>query len=170
MTKCRYCTILALCMISARNATKSTENAFINDIQQALPSFWVFIFQECQSCESEVLVWVFPNHSCQNNCSVGPETSIPEIEKLKAQLPFLREDFSVPRLDSQDRGKEKFSQGKGRGRELFYWGYICFMPYRYIFSTSQTSWPQPKVYEIMILVIWKPWGYSLRSKITQSWD
>ena len=26
----------------------------------------------------------------QNKCSVGPETSIPEIEKLKAQLPFLR--------------------------------------------------------------------------------
>ena len=24
-------------------------------------------------------------------------------------------------------------------------------------STSQTSWPQPKVYEIIILKIWKPW-------------
>ena len=32
--------------------------------------------------------------------SVGPETSIPEIENLKAQLPFPREDFSFPRSDS----------------------------------------------------------------------
>ena len=29
----------------------------------------------------------------KNSCSVGPETSVPEIEKLKAQLPFLREAF-----------------------------------------------------------------------------
>ena len=35
-----------------------------------------------------------------NKCSVGLETSIPEIEKLKAQLPFPREDFSFPRSDS----------------------------------------------------------------------
>ena len=28
-----------------------------------------FIFQECQSYESEVLVWVFPNHSCQKSLS-----------------------------------------------------------------------------------------------------
>ena len=106
----------------------------------------------------------------QNKCSVGLETSIPEIEKLKAQLPFLREDFSFPRLDSPDRGKEKSSWGKGRGRELFYRGYTCFMPYRYIFSTSQTSWPQPKVYEIIILKIWKPWEYGSRSKIKKICD
>ena len=36
----------------------------------------------------------------ENKCSVGPETSIPEIEKLKAQLPFPREDFSFPRSDA----------------------------------------------------------------------
>ena len=35
-----------------------------------------------------------------NKCSVGLETSIPEIEKLKAQLPFPRGDFSFPRSDS----------------------------------------------------------------------
>ena len=35
----------------------------------------------------------------ENKCSVGPETSTPEIEKFKAKLPFLREDFSFPRLD-----------------------------------------------------------------------
>ena len=59
--------------VQYRHFTKSTEiavigviiNGFINNIQQALPSFWVFIFQEYQSCESEVLVWVFPSHSCQ---------------------------------------------------------------------------------------------------------
>ena len=52
----------------------------------------------------------------QNKCSVGLETSIPEIEKLKAQLPFPREDFSfsrpsVARSNSSDRGKEKSSEG-----------------------------------------------------------
>ena len=35
-----------------------------------------------------------------NKCSVCPETSIPEIENLKAQLPFPREDYSFPRSDS----------------------------------------------------------------------
>ena len=29
-------------------------------------------------------------HAPWNKCSVGPETSIPEIEKLKAKLPFPR--------------------------------------------------------------------------------
>ena len=51
----------------------------------------------------------------RNKCSLGLETSIPEIEKLKARLPFPREDFSLPRSDSSDRGKEKSSRGKGRG-------------------------------------------------------
>ena len=32
----------------------------------------------------------------QNKGPVGPETSIPEIEELKAQFPFPREDFSFP--------------------------------------------------------------------------
>ena len=39
-----------------------------------------------------------------NECSVGLETSIPEIEKLKAQLPFLREEFSFPRSDRAKQG------------------------------------------------------------------
>ena len=58
--------------------------------------------------------------SFKNKCSVGPETSILEIEKLKAQLPFPREDFSNRRSDSPDGGKEKCSEGKGRDQELFY--------------------------------------------------
>ena len=39
----------------------------------------------------------------RNKCSVGPETSILGIEKLKAQLPFPKKDFSFPRLDSYDK-------------------------------------------------------------------
>ena len=42
---------------------------------------------------------LFPSYY-QIKCSVGPATSISEIEKLKAQLPFPREDFSFPRSDS----------------------------------------------------------------------
>ena len=30
-----------------------------------------------------------------NKCSVGGETSMPEIEKLKAQLPPMRKNFSI---------------------------------------------------------------------------
>ena len=101
----------------------------------------------------------------RNKCSVGPETSI--SPSGKGQGPT---SFSERGLFFSEIGKEQSSRGKGNGRDLFNRGYTCFMPYRYIFSTSQTSWPQPKVYEIMILVIWKPWGYSLRSKITQFWD
>ena len=41
-----------------------------------------------------------------NKCSGGPETSMAEIEKVKAILPFQREDFSFPKSDSQDRGKK----------------------------------------------------------------
>ena len=37
-----------------------------------------------------------------NKCSVGPETNIPEIEKLKDQLPFPKEKFSFSRSDSPD--------------------------------------------------------------------
>ena len=55
----------------------------------------------------------------ENKVSVEPETSIPEIEKLKAQLPSPREDLSFLMSDSPDQGEEKSSQGKGRGRELF---------------------------------------------------
>ena len=54
-----------------------------------------------------------------NKCSGRPEISVAEIEKLKAILPFQREDFSFPKSDSPDQGKEKSSNGKGRGRELF---------------------------------------------------
>ena len=38
----------------------------------------------------------------RNKCSVGSETSIPEIEKLKVQLPFPREDFPFPRSGMSD--------------------------------------------------------------------
>ena len=63
------------------------------------------------------MYWVW--QMSQNKCSLGPETSMTEIEKLKAQLPFPREDLSFLMSDSPDQGEEKSSQGKGRGRELF---------------------------------------------------
>ena len=43
----------------------------------------------------------------ENKCSVGPETSIPEIEKLMAKLLFPREDFSFPRSDSCQTEEKK---------------------------------------------------------------
>ena len=42
-----------------------------------------------------------------DKCSVGPEISITEIEKLKAQLPFPRENFSFPRSDSCQTHRSK---------------------------------------------------------------
>ena len=50
-------------------------------------------------------------HWQQNRFSLGPETSIPKIEKLKAQLPFQREDFSFPRLDSCQTERMVFQEG-----------------------------------------------------------
>ena len=65
-----------------------------------------------QNSETKVIFF----QCIQNKCSVGPEASIPEIEKLKAQLPFLREDFSrYAWSDSLDQGKKQSSRGKGRG-------------------------------------------------------
>ena len=36
----------------------------------------------------------------QNKCSVGPETSRPEVEKLAARVSFPREKVFIPRSDS----------------------------------------------------------------------
>lgn len=41
--------------------------------------------------------------SLKNKCSFGLETSKPEIEKLKVQLTFPRENFSFPRSDQAQR-------------------------------------------------------------------
>ena len=102
----------------------------------------------------------------QNKCSVGPETSISPRGKGQGQTSFSERGLFFSEIGQlSDRGKEQSSREKGRGWDLFYQGYTCFMPYRYIFSTSQTSWPQLKVYEIIIFKIWKPWEYGWQSKI-----
>ena len=36
----------------------------------------------------------------KNKCSVGPETSRPEVEKLAARVSFPREKVFIPRSDS----------------------------------------------------------------------
>ena len=36
----------------------------------------------------------------KNKCSVGPETSQPEVEKLAAQVSFPQEKVFIPRSDS----------------------------------------------------------------------
>ena len=40
------------------------------------------------------------NLKIQNKCSVGPETSRPEVEKLAARVSFPREKVFIPRSDS----------------------------------------------------------------------
>ena len=77
----------------------------------------------------------------RNKCFVGPETSMSPRGKAQGPTFFERGLFFSQIGQLSDRGKEQSSREKGRGRELFNGGYTCFMPYRYIFSTSQTSWP-----------------------------
>ena len=55
-----------------------------------------------QNSETKVIIF----QCIQNKCSVGPEASIPEIEKLKAQLPFPREEKVKAQLPFPREDKE----------------------------------------------------------------
>ena len=68
------------------------------------------IFQECQSCESEVLVWVSPNHSSSTRDLEKPILALP----LHRIGPILTLSFLLSDL------YDKFLYTFSHGRELLF--------------------------------------------------
>ena len=80
------------------------------------------------------------NYKIKNKCSIGPEASISPREKLKAQLPFPREDFSFPRSESCQTEEKKSPLEEKETTETFsIEGILVSSPTDTFFSTPQTS-------------------------------
>ena len=68
----------------------------------------------------------------ENKCSVGPETSRPEVEKLAARVSFPREKVFIPQFDScvaeaggrgytvRPRNENFLSRKRNPGQEIFH--------------------------------------------------
>ena len=85
-----------LCSILALYVLLNLLMPFLNLLMPLFqpPDATFSIFQECQSCESEVLVWVFPNHESKTSDLEKPILALPihriDIpEKLKSGIRWL---------------------------------------------------------------------------------
>ena len=119
--------------------------------------FCNFIHLISKNYTTHTSVWQVVEFYCKAdgiNVLQGQKQVYPGEEKVKTQLPFSREDFSFPRSDSPDQGKEQSSRGKRRGRGLFYRGYTCFMPYLSNVMTPTKSLCNNNFESLKTLRIW----------------